>query len=84
MTIWAFISAALKALPIVLDLIRMFKASADAKVQQGIGYDQAVKEALQEGQRRMALADEAERQARKDHAEKKDDSAFDPEFMRKD
>lgn len=84
MTIWAFITAALKVLPIVLDLIRMFKASADAKVQQGIGRDQAVREALQEGARRIALADAAEQQARKDHAEKAGDDAFDPEFMRKD
>lgn len=72
----AFILAALKSLPLILDLISRFKRSADEKVQRGIGYDQAVKEALEEGARVLAVADEAEREARKGHASDRTDGAF--------
>lgn len=72
----AFILAALKSLPLILDLISRFKRSADEKVQRGLGYDQAVKEAFQEGARILALADDAERQARANHAADKTDAAF--------
>ena len=84
MTTWAFIAAALKALPLVLQLIQAFKSSADGKVQRGIGHDQAVKESLQEASAMIAAARQVEADAAKDHAAIKDDTAFDPEFQRKD
>lgn len=80
----AFILAALKVLPLVLDLVRMFKQAADAKVQRGLGFDQAVKEALEEGQRRLNVAREAAEIAAKEHAAHPgDDGGFDREFERK-
>lgn len=84
MTTWAFIMAAIKALPLVLQLISRFKQAADEKVQRGIGFDLAVKMTLEEGNRKLALADAAEQQARQDHANKPGDDAFDQEFIRKD
>jgi hypothetical protein len=83
-TTWAFISAALKALPLVLQLIQQFKSAADAKIQRGIGHDQAVKESLEEGAAMIATARQVEAEAAKDHATIKDDTAFDNEFQRKD
>jgi hypothetical protein len=83
-TTWAFIAAALKALPLVLQLIGQFKSAADAKVNRGIGYDQAVKESLEEGAAMIATARQVEADASKDHATIKDDTAFDNEFQRKD
>lgn len=80
----AFLLAAFKVLPEVLALINALMARADAKKQQGIGYDQAVKEALQEGAENLKKGDAAELAARKEHATKPGDDAFDPEFMRKD
>ena len=73
---WAFILAALKSLPLILDLVSRFKQTADEKVQRGLGHDQAVKEALEEGARRLAIADEAENKARRDHATDRTDGAF--------
>ena len=81
---WTFIAAALKSLPLVLQLIQTFKSSSDAKVARGIGHDQAVKESLQEAAAMIATARQVEAEAAKDHAAIKDDTAFDPEFMRKD
>lgn len=80
----AFILAALKVLPLILDLVRMFKQAADEKMQRGIGYDQAVKEALEEGQRRLTIAREAAEIAAREHAKHPaTDDAFDQEFVRK-
>jgi hypothetical protein len=80
----AFIGAALKVLPLVLQLIQMFKSSADAKVQRGLGYDQAVKESLEEGAAIIATARQVEAEAAAKHASDPEDTAFDPEFQRKD
>lgn len=81
---WTFVAAALKSLPLILQLIGQFKSSADAKANRGIGYDQAVKESLEEGAASIATARQVEAEAEKDHATIKDDTAFDPEFHRKD
>lgn len=81
---WTFIAAAIKALPLVLQLIQMFKSSADAKVQRGIGYDQAVKESLEEGAAMIATSRQVEAEAAAKHASDPEDTAFDPEFKRKD
>ena len=81
----AFILAALKVLPLVLDLISMFKRAADEKVQRGLGFDEAVKQALEEGQRRLKLAQEAAEIAAREHAKHPaNDDGFDKEFQRKD
>lgn len=77
--------AALKALPELIALIALFKRSADARVERGIGFDQAVKESLVKGTELLRLANAAEEQARRDHANNPtSDDAFDKEFMRKD
>lgn len=80
----AFIGAALKVLPLVLQLIQMFKSAADAKEQRGIGRDQAVKESIEEGVALIAQAREVEAEAAKKHAADPTDDAFDHEFERKD
>lgn len=81
----AFILAALKVLPLLLRLFSQFKSAADEKVQRGLGYDQAVKEALEEGSRRLVIAKEAAEIAEKEHAaHPNDDSGFLNEFARKD
>ena len=80
----AFILAALKALPELIALINAIMRAADQRTQRGIGYDQAVKDSLVEGARRVTAADEAEEAARKDHAaHPSDDDGFDREFERK-
>lgn len=79
---WTFVAAALKSLPLVLQLIGQFKSAADAKVNRGIGYDQAVKESLEEGSAMIATARQVETEAAKEHATKADDTAFDSEFKR--
>lgn len=81
----AFLLAALKVLPLLLRLISQFKQAADEKVQRGLGFDQAVKEALEEGSRRLAIAKEAAEIAAKEHAaHPNDDSGFLTEFQRRD
>lgn len=78
----AFLLAALKALPALISLISSIKGSADAASNQGIGYDRAVKESLETAAARIEMADEAAREAERDHATKGDDSAFDQDFKR--
>lgn len=80
----AFILAVLKSLPAAIALFKALIQRAENKRQQGIGYDQAVKEALEEGAENLRRGDAAEEQARKDHATKAGDEAFDNEFARKD
>lgn len=83
MTPLEWIGAAIRLLPIILNLISQFKASADAKVQRGLGRAEAEKEAYAEMEQRVQTAREVEVQAEKDHANIKDDGAFDREFERK-
>ena len=80
----SFITAALKVLPLVLQIISQFKQAADEKTQRGLGYDEAVKQALQEASDKLKIANDVEAAARKEHATKTGDDAFDTEFMRKD
>lgn len=84
MSTWAFIGAALKVLPLVLQLVQMFKSSADAKEARGIGRDQAVKESLEEGAALITKARAIEVETAKKHAADPTDDAFDREFERKD
>ena len=77
---FAFVLAALKALPALIGLIQSIKGDADAAKNQGTGYDKAVKDSLETAASRVKLAREIEIEAEKDHAAKSDDSAFDPEF----
>lgn len=84
MTWTALLAAAIKSLPLILQIIQQFKSSADAKVQRGLGRDEAVAESLAEIARKVGVAHQVEDQADKDHAANPDDTAFDPEFQRKD
>ena len=80
---WAFISAALKALPLILQLIQQFKSSADAKVARGIGYDQAVADGLKVMSEQLKAADEAVQAARdKQAAHPNSDDGRDTDFRR--
>lgn len=84
MSTLSLLAAALKLLPLFLKLISQFKASADARVQRGLGRSEAEKEAYEEVSRRVQLAHEVEIEAEKEHAAKPGDDAFDQDFMRKD
>lgn len=80
----AFLLAAIKSLPALIQLISTIKVSADAATNRGVGYDQAVADTLKSSASRLALAQQAEAEADKDHAAKTDDTAFDPDFKRND
>ena len=82
MTWGAFLLAALKALPALIQLIASIKVSADAATNRGAGYDQAVAGILKSTAARLALAQQVEDEADKDHAAKANDSAFDQDFKR--
>ena len=82
MTWAAFLLAALKALPALIQLISSIKVSADASTNRGVGYDQAVSDVLKSASERISLAQQVEAEAEKDHSEKADDTAFDPDFKR--
>jgi hypothetical protein len=84
MTWSAFLLAALKALPALISLISALRSDADARANQGLGYDQAVADTLKKGADMIAAARQVEAEAEKEHATKSDDSAFDREFERKD
>lgn len=82
MTWTAFLAAAIKSLPLILQIIQQFKSSADARVQRGLGHDAAVADTLTEISRKVGIAEAVEAEATKDHASKPDDSAFDQDFRR--
>jgi hypothetical protein len=84
MTWSAFVLAALKALPALISLFAALKNDADAKANQGLGYDHAVAHTLKKGADMIAAARQVEAEAERDHAAKSDDSAFDQQFQRKD
>lgn len=80
---WTFVAAAIKSLPLVLQLISQFKSAADAKANQGIGYDQAVADGLKIVSEQLAAADEAVNAAReKQAAHPNSDDGRDTEFRR--
>jgi hypothetical protein len=80
----AFVLAVLKALPALISLIAAIKQSADAATSRGLGYDEAVNATLKAVADHVAAAHEVEMQADQDHTAKKDDTAFDGDFQRKD
>ena len=83
MTWLAFVAAALKALPLLLNLISQFKASAEAKVQRGLGYDEAVADGLKLMTKQLAEIDESVEEARaKQAAHPGSDDGRDTEFRR--
>ena len=84
MTWSAFLLAALKALPALISLVAAIKTSADAATNRGLGYDQAVADTLKKGADMVATAHQVEQDTAAEHAANGDDSAFDPEFQRKD
>jgi hypothetical protein len=83
-TSWgAFVLAALKALPALISLISAMKASADAKRNQGIGYDQAVADGFAQITKQLQAADEAVSEARARQAAHPDsDDGRDTSFRR--
>lgn len=79
----AFLLAALKALPALISLISAIKASADAKRNQGIGYDQAVADGLSLATKQLQAADDAVNEARARQAAHPDsDEGRDTSFRR--
>lgn len=78
-----FLAAALKALPLVLQLIQQVKSTADAKANQGIGYDQAVADGLQSASDQLRQAAEAVNEAKQKQAAHPDsDDGRDTDFRR--
>ena len=68
-TSWmAFVLAALKALPELVALVSAFKASADAKTNQGIGYDLAIADGFKTMTAQLTQADQAVAEARANQA----------------
>lgn len=83
MTWLAFIAALAKALPVVLDLVSRFKASADAAAARGQGYDAAVADGLKQMAEQLAAADKAVNEARaKQAAHPGSDDGRDIQFRR--
>jgi hypothetical protein len=76
----AFIAALAKALPVVLDLVSRFKASADAKAAQGVGYDQAVADGVKLMVKQLAEIDESVEEARANQEATPGDNGRDTQF----
>jgi hypothetical protein len=82
-TWWTFFVAAVKSLPLVLGLIQQVKSAADAKANQGIGYDQAVADGLKAATEQLEQADAAVSDAKAKQAEHPDsDDGRNTEFRR--
>ena len=75
--------ALLKALPQVLALINHIADYAKSAQDRGIGRDQAVAEALTIAADGIAVSQAVRERARREHASKLGDDAFDPDFQRK-
>lgn len=83
MTWLAFVGALAKALPVLLDLVSRFKASADAAAARGQGYDAAVADGLQAMAAQLAAADDAINEARARQSSHPDsDDGRDTQFRR--
>jgi hypothetical protein len=79
----AFIAALAKALPVVLDLVSRFKASADAAAARGQGYEEAVADGLKLMTKQLAEIDEGVGEARaKQAAHPGSDDGRDTQFRR--
>lgn len=70
----AFLAAAIKSLPLLLQIVNGLRTTADGYVQRGLGRDQAVAAALKEVAERAAIAREIEN----------DGAPIDPDVFRKD
>lgn len=82
-TWWTFFVAAVKSLPLVLGLIQQIKSAADAKANQGIGYEQAVADGLKTASEQLAMAQEAVNDARqRQDAHPNSDDGRDTDFRR--
>ncbi len=74
----------LKSLPALFALLKGIQDRAEAEINKGIGYDQAVNTALLNASREITLARQTEVEAEKIHATKPDsDDAFIDEFRRR-
>ncbi|QDM32110.1 hypothetical protein FNL55_12760 [Tardiphaga sp. vice352] len=82
MTWLAFIAALAKALPVVLDLVSRFKASADAAAARGQGYDEAVADGLKLMTQQLAEIDVSVEEARQKQAATPGDAGRDTQFRR--
>lgn len=76
--------AILSALPKLITLVQFFASMVHDAEQRGLGRKEAIAEAAERAHLELAWADAAGREADDDHAKITDDSAFDPEFQRKD
>lgn len=75
--------AAIKSLPLILQLIQQFKSSIDAKVERGIGHDAAVADGLKLMMAQYAEADAAVEAARANQAtHPNSDEGRDKDFRR--
>lgn len=82
-TAWTFFVAAVKSLPLILQLIEQIKSTADAKANQGIGYDQAVADGFQLATKQLQEAAAAVEEARaKQAAHPGSDDGRDTDFRR--
>lgn len=82
-TWWTFFVAAIKSLPLIIGLIQQIKSTADARANQGIGYDQAVADGLRHASEQLQQAAEAVQQARERQAAHPDsDDGRDTDFRR--
>ncbi len=80
---WTFVAAALRSLPLILQLFQQVKSAADAKANRGIGYDQAVAEGFKLASEQLAAADEAVNAARDKQAKHPNsDDGRDTDFRR--
>lgn len=80
---WTFLAAALKALPLVLQLVQQVKSAADARANQGVGYDQAVADGLKAASEQLAQSDAAVADAKaRQAAHPNSDAGRDTEFRR--
>lgn len=76
--------AILSALPKLIALVQFITGMVRDAEQRGLGRKEAISEALEQAHLELAWADAAGREADDDHAKVDDDTAFDPDFQRKD
>jgi hypothetical protein len=81
--VWLTIAVALlKALPHIMRLVNFLAAKVAEREQRAIGREQAIKEALIEAHKELAMADAARLEAEAGHRKDDTDAAFDQEFRR--
>ena len=80
----ALLPIALKLLPALIGLIEQIVQSAHENRLLAAGQAEAIAKALAKAEAQVALARQAEADAEARHAKDPTDSAFDPDFKRKD